>query len=836
MAKRQKNPGQEGQQPSRARRVWGWIGKIFGTLLLTGFLALLIFACIFAMYIKNDLSQQMDFSVEGFALDQTSVIYYQDRETGEWKELKKLYESENRVWVGIEDIPTNLKNACIAIEDKRFRDHDGVDWLRTIRASLNMFFGGETTYGASTITQQLIKNLTHEDEVTVRRKLVEIFRALDYEKNHSKDDILEAYLNIIPLGEGCYGVQAAAEVYFGKDVEDLSLAECASLIGITNNPSRYDPYINPEANKERQVLILGEMLDQGYISQSEYDAAVAEELVLNNTSGEDDGSGVYFTYFEDQVINEVVRDLMEKTGYEYSIALKMLQTGGYKIYCTIDPEVQAQVDKIYEDLSNIPETASSQQLQSAIVVTDNETGDVVALAGGVGEKVGSLILNRATQSYLSPGSTIKPLSVFAPALEMGLITPASVYDDTPYQFTDTASWPKNSDSTYRGLVSINDAMCYSLNTVAVKLVAEMGAETSFNFARDKMGLTTLVSEYETASGTVLSDIDLAPLAMGGLTQGVTVRDMAEAYTAFPNNGLYREGRTYTRVLDANNKVVLDNTQDSWVAMSQKTAWYSTYMMMNTVAYGTGTGAQLSNMQVAGKTGTTTSDYDRWFAGYTPYYSAVVWCGYDDPEEVILTDTTENPAVSLWQKVMEGIHADLPYAEFDKPTDVVTVEYCRDSGLLATEACRSDPRGDRTVSGELFLEDAPTENCNVHAMVDICGASDHVANEYCAQVPGNHIYQVGLLDIERGFPTSGIVVEDQGYVYASKPLPVGYYEPVSPMVDSINLECYIHSEDDIPKEEEEEETDNPEDGENQGTDQDFNWGDFINGILNSGSNG
>src|SRR5699024_10536377 len=334
------------------------------------------------------------------------------------------------------------------------------------------------------------------------------------------------------------------------------------------------------------------------------------------------------TYFEDQVINEVVNDLMEITGDEYSIALKMLQTGGYKIYCTIDPEVQAQVDKVYEDLSNITETASSQQLQSAIVVTDNKPGDIVAMAGGVAEKVGSLILNRATQSYLSPGSIIKPVSVFAPAMELGLITPSSVYDDTPYQFTNTAAWPKNSDSTYRGLVSINDAMRLSLNTVAVKLVAEMGAETAFNFARDKMGLTSLVSEYVTSSGTVLSDIDLAPMAMGGLTKGVTVRDMAEAYTTFPNNGLYREGRTYTRVLDSNGKVVLDNTQDSWMAMSQKTAWYSTYMMENTVETGTGTGAQLENMAVAGKTGTTTSDYDRWFAGYTPYDTAVGWCRYD----------------------------------------------------------------------------------------------------------------------------------------------------------------------------------------------------------------
>ena len=828
MAKRQKKAQSDENPRSRARVVWGWIGKIFGTLMLTGFLALLIFACIFAMYIKNDLSEQVDFSVEGFSLDQSSVIYYQDRETGEWVELKKLYQSENRVWVSLDEIPTNLKNACIAIEDKRFLEHDGVDWLRTIRASLNMFFGSSTPYGASTITQQLIKNLTHEDEVTVRRKLVEIFRALDYEDSHSKDDILEAYLNIIPLGEGCYGVQAAAEVYFGKNVEDLSLAECASLIGITNNPSRYDPYLDLEENKERQELILGEMLDQGYITQEEHDQAVAEELVLNNTSGEDDGSGNYFTYFEDQVINEVVYDLMELTGYEYSIALKMLQTGGYKIYCTIDPEVQAQVDKVYEDLSNIPDTASSQQLQSAIVVTDNKTGDVVAMAGGVGEKVGSLILNRATQSYLSPGSTIKPVAVFAPALEQGLITPATVYDDTPYQFTDTAAWPKNSDSTYRGLVSVNEAMCLSLNTVAVKIVAELGAENSFNFARDKMGLTSLVSEYTTASGTVLSDIDLAPMALGGLTQGVTVRDMAEAYTVFPNNGLYREGRTYTRVEDSNGKVILDNTQDSWMAMSQKTAWYSTYMMENTVLDGSGKGAQIPNMAVAGKTGTTTSDFDRWFAGYTPYYTAVVWCGYDDPEEVVLTDTTENPAVTLWQKVMAGIHEDLPEASFDKPADVVSVEYCCDSGKLATEACRKDPRGDRTVTGELYLEDVPTESCDVHAMVDICGASDHVANEYCAQVPGNYIYQVGLLDIARGFPTPGITVEDQAYVHSSKGLEVGLYEAVSPEVDSISLECYIHSQDDLPKEPDEDEDENEEDSQQNAGGLDLE--ELINGLL------
>lgn len=798
----------EGGVSPRAGRALSLAGKIIGTVILVCVIAALIFACIFASYVKNDLAHQVDFSVEGFSLDQTSVIYYQDRSTGEWKVLKDLYGDENRVWVSYEDIPRNLKYACIAIEDKRFWDHDGVDWLRSGKAGLDLFLGNKSLYGASTITQQLIKNLTHEDEVTVRRKLVEIFRALDFEKNYSKEEILEWYLNIIPLGQRCYGVQSASWAYFGKDVEELTLAECASLIGITNNPSLYNPYINQGRNRERQLWILYEMFDQGLISQEEYDEAVAQEMVFTDGSDENEAnSNSYFSYFEDQVINEVVRDLMEKTGYEYQQALQMLQTGGYKIYSTIDPAVQAEVDRVYQDLKNIPDTASSQQLQSAIVVTDNKTGDIVALSGGVGEKSGSLVLNRATQSRLSPGSTIKPITVFAPALELGVISPATVYDDTPYSFTEVKSWPKNSDSRYRGLVSVNDAVCYSLNTVAVKIVDQITPEVSYTFAREKMGLTNLVSEYETNTGTVLSDVNIAPMSMGGLTLGVTVRDMAAAYGTFANKGIYREARCYTRVVDSAGQIVLDNTQDTNVAMKESTAWYSTYMMQNTVEYGTGTGAKLENMTTAGKTGTTTSNYDRWFAGYTPYYTSVVWCGYDDPEEVVLTGTSENPAITLWREVMSGVHQGLPNAAFDRPTDVVTASYCRDSGKLATDACKNDPRGDRTVSGLLTLADVPTENCQVHQLVDICRASDHVANEYCSQVLGNSLYKMSLLCFNREFPVSGIVVEDQGYVVPTRDIKIGYYEAAAPKVDSVSLECYVHSEEDLPQDEEE--TDVPE---------------------------
>ena len=781
---------------SAARRILKGFGKVFGTMVLVLFLTTLIFACLFALYVKNNLSAQVD-SIDGFTLDQTSVIYYEDPKTGQDVVLRKLYGGANRTWVKYEDIPKNLIHACIAIEDKRFEDHQGVDWVTTLKACVKMFLGrGEA--GGSTITQQLVKNITGRDEVTVRRKLVEIFSALELEKKYTKKQIMELYLNVIALGENCEGVESASQVYFGKSVSELDLAECAALIGITNNPSIYDPYINADKNKERQVIILDQMLEQKYITQEQHDTAVAEELVLHNASGEASGDEDYYSYFEDQVINDVVRDLSEKTGYDQTIVRKMLMTGGYKIYSTLNPDVQAAVEEVYQNLDNIPKTASSQQLQSGIVIIDNKTGDVVAVAGGVGEKQGSLILNRATQSYLSPGSTIKPVSVYAPALELGLITPATVMDDTPYSFTDARHWPKNSDSIYRGLMNINEAVGLSINTIPVKLVAQMTPEYSFEFAKEKMGLSTLVSSYVNAAGDTFSDVDLAPLAMGGLTKGVTVKAMAQAYATFANEGVYREARTYTKVVDSDGKVVLDNTQQSHVAMKDMTAWYITYMLENTVESGTGTAAQIANMTVAGKTGTTTSDFDRWFAGYTPYYTGVVWCGYDDPEEVVLTDSSTNPAIVLWQKVMEQVHDGLPNKEFNKPTNVVECTVCRDSGLLMTDACREDPRGSRAVTVELSLYDVPTQNCDVHKEVEICGASGHVVNEYCKQVEGNTTKTVGLLDVSRAFPVRGITVQDQAYAMPNDSLPAGYYPALSPDVDAINVECYIHTRDDLPE--------------------------------------
>lgn len=743
-------------------RFFAGLFKSIGTLMLVGVLSVLVFACIFAIYVKNDLSNQVDFSVEIPTMNQTSTIYCQDRQTGQWVELQKLYDSENRIWVEYDKLPRDLINACIAIEDKRFYEHAGVDWITTGKACAGLFLGNANA-GGSTITQQLIKNITGEKEVTVRRKIVEIFRALDYEKNNTKPQILEQYMNIIYMGEGCYGVQSAARVYFGKNVWDLTLAECASLIGITNNPSIFDPYINPEKNRERQLIILNQMLEQEKISRAQYDEAVAQEMVFTSKSVyEDDVSdSVYYSYFVDQVIRDVTRDLAEKGGISEAIATKMLYGGGYKIYCTMDPDIQKAMEETFEDLNNIPNTRSSQQLQSAMVTIDNETGDVVGIIGGVGEKAGSLDWSRATQSTLSPGSTIKPISVYAPALDLGLITPSSVYDDTPLYFDNGQGYPRNQSGVYEGLVSVNYAVGQSLNTVPIKLVNRMGPAYCYTFAKDKMGLSTLVADV-VIGGRNYTDAALAPMSMGGLTYGVTVRDMTAAYAALANGGNYRTARTYTRVTDGDGTPILENEQLWHSAIKSSAAWYMTYMLENTTITGTAVEARMEHVSVAAKTGTTTGSKDRWFAGYTPYYTGVVWCGYDDPEEIVLTDSTTNPALKLWKSVMDDVHEDKAPMYFQQPADVINCTYCRDSGLLATDACRNDPRGSRAVTRLLFRGDVPAGTCDVHVNVPICSVSGNAATEFCALYEGVTTHTVGLLDVERTFSVKGVSVTDQPY--------------------------------------------------------------------------
>jgi penicillin-binding protein 1A len=632
--------------------------KVIGTILLIFLTSALLFLCIFAYYVKTSLQPSIDLQLSDFTLNQSSSILYEASD-GTWKELQALSGSEKRVWVDYSKIPKNMEHAVVAIEDKRFYKHQGVDWYRTTGAFFNMFLGMRNDFGGSTITQQLIKNLTHQDDITVQRKLLEIFQALDLEKKYEKKDIIEWYLNVVYFGEGSYGVQAAAQTYFGKNVEDLDLAECAAIAGITNLPTYYDPFYSVKNNKQRQETILYQMYDQGYISKDEYESAKAEELHFVRSESENYEQTIY-SYYTETVISDVIKDLVSKKGMTESAAEQLLYSGGYKIYSCIDPSIQAKVDAVYTDLSQLPKSYSNstgQQLESAIVVMDPKTGAIVALSGGTGKKSGNFILNRATGTKRPPGSSIKPIAVYGPAVEYGLITPSTLVLDAPasvIKLSGTSWYPKNSGGgNSNSVITIAEGLRRSLNTVSAQILDKLTPQSSYEFLINKLGVTSLEP----------SDCDYAPLALGQLTNGITVREMAQAYSALDNDGVFTYSRTYYKVTDASGEnIILDNTPNTIQAFSPNTAHTMTYMLENAAHYGTGSEAWLGNdvMPVAGKTGTTSADRDRWFCGYTPYYVAAVWTGYDTPASMAFSG---NPAAQIWKKVMGSVSSGMTYTEF-----------------------------------------------------------------------------------------------------------------------------------------------------------------------------
>jgi penicillin-binding protein 1A len=520
---------------------------------------------------------------------------------------------------------------------------------------MNMFLSMRDTFGGSTITQQLIKNLTHEDDITVQRKLQEIFRAIEFERHWSKEEIIEMYLNVVYFGHGRFGIGAAAHFYFGKSVSELTLAESAAIIGITNNPSRFSPYANRRANKERQELILRRMHELGYIDEQELRRSINEEL--NFQRGEDEVfQRVVYTWFEETIIRDVIRDLQIMKEYSEQWARRRLYTGGLRIISTIDLNMQAIVDEIYQNVENLPRvTGSTQPLQSAIIVADPYTGAVRALSGGTGRKTHNMLFNRATQSRRPPGSALKPLSIYAPALEFGHVTPNSRYLDSDSITLSGTTWrPRNADRTHRGVVDVRTALRLSLNTVPAVILDEIGIPVGFSFLRDAMGFTLNPA-----------DEDYAPLSMGQLTNGATVREMTSGFTTFPNQGERVELRTYSRIYLPNGEIYLDNEPRSIRIMQPNAANMMTSMLVDAVTNGTGGAAIIGGgMPVAGKTGTSTDSMDRWFVGYTPHLIAGVWTGFDTPARM---SSQGNPAAHIFRMVMQPIHADLETRQFTTPT-------------------------------------------------------------------------------------------------------------------------------------------------------------------------
>jgi len=795
--------------PDAVYKLWLAVFAVFkvacgavATVLLIAVVCGFVFLGILGAYLQDSIIPEAEMEKENYSMDQTSNIHYVDAD-GNIQQLQQIYASIDREWATIDEIPEALIHATVAIEDKRFYEHQGVDWITTVKACAGMFFGSGDA-GGSTITQQLVKNMTQDNSVTVRRKIVEIFKAQDFERRYDKDTVMEWYLNLIYFGDRKNGVKSAAAHYFGKELQLLTPAECASLISITNNPSIFSPYASdmmydgvmttgPERNRIRQVNTLWMMRNEGYLTEEEYQAALAQEMVfksgidnadrLTNCTNEScryegtvgtltvDGEKYFcpqcgeqihaagsasqevYSWFVDTVLEDVGRAMAEKDGQlwdelnkaQREVYMHMIQKGGYNIYSTIDLQVQEQVDKIYTDLEQIPKTRGAQQLQSGIVVIDNRTGDIVAMAGGVGEKVVFDGYNMATDAKRQVGSAFKPIGVYAPAFEKGDITPASVIKDLPLKYINYGNtpFPRNDSRSYSVSMMVIDAIEDSVNAVSINTLDKITTDYSFDFLKNKFRISTLVEQG--ANGT--SDKDYSPLGLGGLTEGATVRDVASAYATFANKGVYRQGRTFTKVYDSKGKIVIDNTQVTEQIMQEKNTDYVNYCLRQAVRGGTGTAAQISGIDVCGKTGTTNSLKDRYFCGYTGYYTAAVWCGFEIPEQIQLVGNTTNPAIQLWTKVMKPLHQGKQNIEMVDLDKMVEVTVCLDSGKLATDACACDVRGDvRTRSAYVYPQDVPAETCDKHIMVQYCydknGKPTGAANQYCKKFAA-----VGMLKLE-----------------------------------------------------------------------------------------
>ena len=755
-ARRVQHEAQERVRNMTPQQKNGWrkAGRIIGTLLLVFVVTLTIFSGIFMAYINSTMRGKVEVYLDEFETKVSTELYSQDPDTGEWVMYQTLYlNSENRIWTDLEDIPKYLQEAAIAIEDKRFEKHHGVDWKGTTRAIVYTLFG-KNVQGGSTITQQLVKNVTGDNEVTVKRKITEIYRALELEKRYEKDEILEAYLNEVFFGQSCYGVVTASRMYFNKDVSDLTLAECASLMGITNNPSMYDPTLSSwtrENNRERQLTILGAMLEQEKISQEEYDAAKAEDIVFSNgftISGKyvgSDGTATEpepdetttddtespadeeeptikgrYSWFTEAMIGDVADALVEKYGITdkvrdngttytaYEQAWDMVHGKGYKIYTTQNPKYQKIAEDVCYNLDNIPYTSSytnsageqvEDQLQIALTIVDPTNGYVVAMIGGAGEKQADRVWNWAVNARQC-GSAIKPVSTYAPALDDGTINGASVIDDYPMLLNGDV-WPRNANWRYQGLTALHTAIAQSLNTCAVRTNLAYGVDRSYEFLVNKLGFENL---------TYTDSQQVGNMALGGFEKGVTTEEMAAAYAAFVNEGVYTKPRTFVRVEDANGNVILENEAQSTVAMKNTTAAIINHLLQEAALNGTGYEAQFSGMHIAGKTGSTNSNKDRYFVGYTPYYSCAVWAGYEHNQRIVASG---NPCSAIFRKVMSAIHEELPDKDFFSCAGLTSVAVCADSGMLASENCALDVRGSRVYTALVAADNAPTSVCTMH---------------------------------------------------------------------------------------------------------------------------
>lgn len=698
--------------------VWQKIVRLFLSLFLVFALALLLgIACVFA-WANHHIDKDADDALfASLGESQTTRIYAKtkeipkENESYSWAEYDYVFGDENSIWAEKDEISPMLFDAFVAIEDKRFYTHDGVDWLRTGKAVFHYFLKGDGGFGGSTITQQVVKNVLGEREVTPLRKAKEILRAIRLEKVYSKEEILTLYANIIPLANACTGVSSAASFYFGKSPIDLSLLECATLVSITNSPSRYNPITHLEANQNRAKLILREMLRQGYITEEMYREALAEPLQFK--AGIEAGHPRVRDWFTETVLAEVIEDLVKEKRMTTAAATRLVYSGGLQIMSTVDASLQKEISSYFENpkhfYQNTNQTATSDY---AIVIIDPKTGYLLATAGNVGKKTANRIQNGIHTKH-PPGSSLKPIALYLPLLEQKRVYWSSVFEDMPREIKsgDTkALWPKNSPDIYQGKITLADALAYSKNTVAVSLYHLLGAENIFRHL-ENLGMTQLVRDK--AGKT---DLAPAPLALGQLTEGVSLRTLTEAYSPLAGQGVYTEGKSYEYVLDAKGNALLQAHPKQRQICSPQTAFIMTKMLQGVTEHGTAKHLGLKyTVDVAGKTGTSGGDKDRWFVGYTPEYLCGVRCSSKNGNAI--GDTARSP-LYVWDDCMKslyGKHDDYQTA-FTMPQGVLYSAFCVDSGDLLSEACLLDLRGARVGYGYFTPDNRPTAHCSLHREV------------------------------------------------------------------------------------------------------------------------
>lgn len=704
--------------------------------ILARFLKIVIILCLLLFIVGVGIivaifnSDQWNMTESDLTYDNINTVIYD----ADGNEIANMAGAERRKVVPLSEIPKYLQDAYISIEDERFEKHKGVDLKRTLAVTVKYILhkGNSSSGGGSTITQQTVKNFLNDKDDSglggIKRKIREMSRAIKLEKQLSKSQILELYLNLIFVGgPGIHGVELGSQYYFNKSVKDLDLAECAFLAGINNAPNSYNPFDekdNSDLIKRRTKTVLAKMKELGKITEEEYNTAKDEvEAGLKFEQGETT-TNVSMSYLARAAFNQVVKDYAKEKEIDEKTAASLIEGKGYRIYTTQNSSIQANLEEVYRSGDYVyPGNKKDSEgnlinahTQSAMVVIDHKTGYVVGCMGGLGDDVDSNGLNRATQSARQPGSSMKPIASIAPALEAGIINAATIYDESSTSFGNYH--PTNSRA---GLITVRKAIEISANTTECKIMSELGPRNSIEFLR-KMGITTLVTADENSEH---NDENL-PMVLGGLTIGISPLEMAGAYATIANDGVYITPTFYTKVEDSSGNVILEAKQEKTRVMSEANAFIEKSILTGPVigAGGTASRCKIPNQETAGKTGTTTSNVDRWFCGFTSYYTAATWYGYDRNQERLTgSANATNRSCQLWAAVMKKIHADLPESSFTKPSNVVTARICLQSGKVATEACS------KTYT-EYFVKGTIPSDCEGHTKLTICTDTGKIATEHC----------------------------------------------------------------------------------------------------------